>query len=683
MTDPDDRLEQLFGEASKLPLPARDGFLDRACGADDRLKARLKRLLQSADRADTEGFLAPRPGPGLTPGTCVGHYKLLREIGSGSTGTVYEARHVEMHTRCAVKVLHPSHARNVRLRDRFRRELSAVGKVRHPNVVAGLDASTNGEHCYLVTEYLDGASLRDALGVASPFPLGVACETARQIACGLSALADCDLVHRDLSPSNVFLTTGGVVKLLDFGLVRLLTPGPHPQDWPTEPGTSLGNPAYMAPEQQRLASGADTRSDLYSLGCVLYQMLGGCVPFGDAGDVPREDYPRRHPAQTPTPISALRPDLDPALVRLVAMLLANEPDDRPQTPGEVVSALRPFADATGLREFVGRLPQPACPTEEPATIPPAGHGRRKYFGGGVLGFSATLVGVGVLSAGLFFAARGRPPAGDPLSGTTRATAPPAEIENSIGMRLRLIPAGEFVMGSPPGEWARMNRDGVETQHRVVVPRPAYAGVFEVTQGEYRRVTGTNPSHFAPTGLGAGQVADLRWEQLPVDSVSSLDAGEFCRQLSARPEERAAGRVYRLPTEEEWEYACRAGTTTPFHVGESLSSLQANVHPDPVYRGVQQVGPDRGRPVPVGSFPANAFGLHDMHGNVLEWTTTVVPGHPERRITRGGHWFLAARDGRSASRGFDRDDGGIAFGANAGAAGPQYGFRVWCDVPASE
>ncbi len=676
MPDPDDRLERLFGEASDLPAPERAGFLDRACGSDDRLKARLERLLRSSDRADAEGFLAPQAGSRLPPGTRVGHYKLLREIGSGSTGTVYEARHDEMHTRCAVKVLHPSHARSAQVRGRFRRELSAVGAVRHPNVVAGLDASTSGEHCYLVTEYLAGASLRDALGVASPFPVGVACEIARQVACGLSALAGCGLVHRDLSPSNVFLTTDGSVKLLDFGLVRVLTPGPRPEQWLTEPGSPLGNPAYTAPEQHRLSAEADARSDLYSLGCVLYQMLAGFVPFGDRGDLRREEFPPKHAAETPTPVATLRPGIDPALADLVAALLAKRPGDRPQTPAAVAAALQPFADEPGFRAFARTLATPVHPAGEPSTLTPDLRRRSRRW---------LLLLVPILLVVAFGVASVVPPSSAP-TGTAENPSPqsdPAEITNSIGMRLRRLPAGEFVMGSPPGEWARMDRGGVETQRRVVVPRPAYAGVFEVTQGEYRTVTGINPSHFGPTGLGAGPVAAFPWDRLPVDSVSWFDATEFCRKLAARPEERAAGRAYRLPSEEEWEYACRAGTTTAFHFGDSLSSLQANIHPDPIYPGVQQAGSSRGHPLPVGTFPANAFGLHDPHGNVMEWTATVVPNAHDRRLIRGGHGLLAARDCRSAARASHADDGGIALGADAGAAGPQYGFRVWCDLEARE
>lgn len=310
---PDERLECLLDEAARLPPPERKAYLDRECAADLPLRNRIERLLRSLNLAAAEGFLATATTatPALTPGTQIGHYKLLRAIGSGSTGTVYEARHVEMHRRCAVKVLHPSHARNAQVRSRFRRELFAVGKIHHANVVAGIDASTTGEHCYLVTDYLVGASLRDALGGASRFPVGVACEIARQIGWGLTALAEQELVHRDLSPSNVFLTADGGVKLLDFGLVRLLTPVLQPEHWLTEPGASLGNPAYMAPEQHLLPSRADIRSDLYSLGCVLYQMLAGCVPFGDRGELRRDGFPEKHAVETPTPVAALRPCLAP------------------------------------------------------------------------------------------------------------------------------------------------------------------------------------------------------------------------------------------------------------------------------------------------------------------------------------------------------------------------------------
>ena len=159
-----------------------------------------------------------------------------------------------------------------------------------------------------------------------------------------------------------------------------------------------------------------------------------------------------------------------------------------------------------------------------------------------------------------------------------------ETVNSIGMKLVLIPPGEFMMGSPRQEFDSLVREYPtrkklfeleQPQHRVRITKPYYLGLYEVTQGEYERVMGTNPSAFSRSGDRSEQVSGQDTSRFPVERVSWEEAVEFCRRLSALPEERAAGRVYRLPTEAEWEFACRAGTTTPFHFGSQLNGRETN------------------------------------------------------------------------------------------------------------
>ena len=197
----------------------------------------------------------------------------------------------------------------------------------------------------------------------------------------------------------------------------------------------------------------------------------------------------------------------------------------------------------------------------------------------------------------------------------------ASLENSIGMKLVPIKAGEFLMGSKNefGRWAH------EHQHKVRLSGPFHIGAFEVTQGEYAKGMGSNPSHFSAAGAGKEKVKEFDAGKLPVDSVSWEEAVEFCRKLSELPAEKEAGRVYRLPTEAQWEYACRAGTSTPFHYGEQLSSKMANfdgntpyLKREEVIKGVDPAtiaGPNLKRTVPVGSYEPKAWGLYDMHGNV--------------------------------------------------------------------
>ncbi len=229
---------------------------------------------------------------------------------------------------------------------------------------------------------------------------------------------------------------------------------------------------------------------------------------------------------------------------------------------------------------------------------------------------------------------------------------PVELTNSVGIKLNLIPPGEFTMGSPEDE---VDRDEKERSHRVRITAPFYLGVYEVTQAEYNRVIGTNPSYFRSQGGGKELVSGMETDRFPVENVTWETVDEFCRKLSALPEEEAAGRAYRLPTEAEWEYACRAGTTTAYGFGEAFDAGRANSagHEDWIKRSCE-----------VGSYAPNAFGLYDMHGNVMEWCRDWSgdyqdspvddpqgPSLGKLRVLRGGSWSILNTWCRSAQRGF--------------------------------
>jgi len=221
---------------------------------------------------------------------------------------------------------------------------------------------------------------------------------------------------------------------------------------------------------------------------------------------------------------------------------------------------------------------------------------------------------------------------------------PKEITNSIGMKLVLIPKGTFMMGSPETEKGRQEN---ETQHEVTISKDYYLGVHEVTQAQYETVMGKNPSHFQGAIVG-NENADL-----PVENVSWDDAVEFCKKLSDLPEEKKAGRVYRLPTEAQWENACRAGSKTAYLFDDEEGLL-------PEYGWFNRNSSNRTHT--VGLLEPNAWGLYDMHGNVWEWCSDWYVEYPQGavrnptgpkvgsdRVCRGGSWNGVASYCRSALR----------------------------------
>jgi uncharacterized protein (TIGR02996 family) len=228
------------------------------------------------------------------------------------------------------------------------------------------------------------------------------------------------------------------------------------------------------------------------------------------------------------------------------------------------------------------------------------------------------------------------------------------ITAAVGMRLALIPAGTFLMGSPETEAQRYADEGL--RHPVTLTRPFYLGVYPVTQQQFQIVLNRNPSHFTVERRGG--------PNHPVERVSWADAVEFCRRLSEMPTEKEAGRVYRLPTEAEWEHACRAGSMSPFWWGETITALQANFDGTAPYTGSPRSAFLQ-RTTPVGSYRPNPFGLYDMHGNIWEWcadwlatdyygrSPAVDPQGPDAgsgRVVRGGSWFSPGTGCRSAHRG---------------------------------
>jgi formylglycine-generating enzyme required for sulfatase activity len=183
--------------------------------------------------------------------------------------------------------------------------------------------------------------------------------------------------------------------------------------------------------------------------------------------------------------------------------------------------------------------------------------------------------------------------------------------NSLGMQLVLIPPGEFMMGTPPHRGPIGNTD--EQYHRVRITRPFYLGVYTVTQAEYEKLIGENPSAFSRSGKDRIKVKGQDTSRFPIESIAWDEANEFCQKLG-----KQEGKTYALPTEAQWEYACRAGTTTPFYFGPHIDSTMANCQGSDNFMVAPVPGSYLERTTTVGSYKPNAFGLYDMLGNVSQW-----------------------------------------------------------------
>jgi serine/threonine-protein kinase len=299
----------------------------------------------------------------LEAGAQLGAYSIVRPLGAGGMGVVYLARHRHIGRDAAIKVLLPELTQNEDIVARFLTEARATAAIRHPGIVEILDCDIDPTgRAYIVMEYLRGESLAQCLarahGALSNLPSIVS--VGGQIAGALAAAHARGIVHRDLKPDNVFLAVDGapgtpiVVKILDFGIAKLITGNNEGAQNKTRTGSMLGTPAYMSPEQARDASAIDDRADIYALGCILFEMAAGRPPFVRPG---AGEVMIAHVVELPPRLSTLAPMVDPALESLVAQMLEKDPAARPQTMSDVL---------TRLEALVGGRPAPLMTAIMPA-----------------------------------------------------------------------------------------------------------------------------------------------------------------------------------------------------------------------------------------------------------------------------------------------------------------------------
>jgi len=668
-------------------------------------------------------------------------WRIVRELGRGGFGVVYEAEDVKLGRTVAVKVLDPTMAAREDLLRRFRREVALMRELTHQRVVRVYDyREETAQHLALITmECIKGCDVRVLHALArqggAPMPLPLALSIFQQTLEALGAAHEKGVIHRDVTPGNILLAGGSAadlltnpesdprVKLVDFGIAGLIE-----RTELSAKSRVLGTAAYVAPEVLDPDAEIKPEADTYGAGAVIYEMLTGKTPMVTGF----------------SPIEDLRPDLPSGVAAVINAAIRAQPDRRP-TPGQALADLR-----RGRKPSDGEARQAGEPKTHTKALPASGGqpGTKPSRVSPLIILVLLAVLVPVLVALGLKAGRGwiifppteptpqsivtltptpileavqnlQPtavsiqqhqevivptPSTTPIAIPTQTPVPapsPRPTEKSkatqvqrrpptpvptampspiptvvptvipsptptpkpaglgagakwrdpaVGMSFRAIPAGTFEMGSPVGE---KGRDRGERQHRVTITRGFWMGETEVTQGQWKAVMGSNPSYFPRCGADC-PVEQVSWFAVVrfANALSRKAGFEQCYQISGETVtfKGLSCTGYRLPTEAEWEYAARAGTTDRYPGGNDFDAVGWSN--DNSGRETRQVGTKR----------ANAWGLHDMSGNVWEWvwdwkgmypsaavTDPTGPSSGFGRVMRGGSWYGSAESCRSAVR----------------------------------
>ena len=400
--------------------------------ADDTAIGRLRMPLSGesvlAEPQLQDALAAAMGMPARTPDAAdmpemLGEYRLIAELGRGGMGRVYKALHTKLDRTVAIKVLPRGRAGEDHATNRFAREMKAVGRLAHPNIVHAYDAREIDGTAVLIMELVDGLDLAEivrrtiearsasepgiearsasergncahSLARRASIPVPDACELVRQTALALQCAHDHGLVHRDIKPSNIMLARSGEVKLLDLGLARFLAgdcpsfcidkngtvPFPAAVEEMTGTGQAMGTADYMAPEQASDSRTVDIRADIYSLGCTFYKLLTGRAPFSGPEYRTTLDKLNAHVNQPAPPVRQIVPEVPQGLATVLDRMLAKDPSARFATPAEVAEAVAPFcagADLPALLKCAESSP-PLAPGDD--NNPPSPSGRAMPFG---------------------------------------------------------------------------------------------------------------------------------------------------------------------------------------------------------------------------------------------------------------------------------------------------------------
>jgi len=602
-------------------------------------------------------------------GKTIGNLRIVKELGKGGMGVVYLAEHMRLDKKFAVKSLSPELTQDPLFRERFYHEAKNQSQLDHVNIVQATDFFEDYDQFFLVMEYVDGMALSELIQQKGKLSKAEALPILRDVLAGLGFAHSKGIIHRDIKPANIMISRDGRARIMDFGIAILAG-----EKRLTGTGRNIGSPWYMSPEQIARPKEIDYRSDIYSLGVVLFEMLTGIVPFD--GETEFSVHNQHINAPPPDPLT-LNPAIGEGCSRIILRALAKSPDQRFQSCKEFWQEIKACESKhlSEIPEATLELPTALAGENRPRKIPTGGKGMKMSL----IGASIAVVVAAILVV-VFISVRSKPvqvatppPAvarqddgsagvasGGPGNNTVKPDAwgikPQPEVslpvsaqqeisgttfrdtlkDGTQGPEMVKIPAGTFTMGDAWGE----GETDEKPAHQVVIAKPFALGKYEVTFNDYDVFARQNHRQL-PEDNGWGR------DQRPVIFVSWENAAAYAEWLSQQ-----TGKRYRLPTEAEWEYAARSGGTEDKWAGTSNAEELDNFawHTDN----------SDGKTQPVGRRTPNALGLYDMSGNVYEWVqdcwnrgyvgaptngSAWESGDCGRRVIRGGSYFNKPEDVR--------------------------------------
>jgi eukaryotic-like serine/threonine-protein kinase len=619
----------------------------------------------------------------------VGKYIISNEISRGGMGIIFLGKHVTLNRYAAIKMLFPHLAGEANFVKRFREETNAMSKVKHSNIVDIYDYEEAHGTYFIIMEVVVGRSVESYLKEVGPMTPGAAARIIRQVLDALEYAHEKGVLHRDIKPSNIMIDQNGLVKVLDFGIAKIIG-----GENLTQTGFVVGSPHYISPEQAQGES-VGQASDLYSVAVVLFQMLAGRPPFVSETPV---GVIMAHIKDAPPKVRKFNPNISPSLEKFVLKGLEKKPENRYQTAKEMREAMDKIilpAEYVPVDLLVSPAQKAELQAEATSLMSasPAGESPDIRSGSGVkstpsnrkfslisvvdygiliisdvlhlswrktAGWTALLL---IVAAGIWLSVsiKGRTFVSDSYhSISQRFASQPRQAEtpspfilaipqhlpdrfgNILGIDFELIPSGTFTMGGKPGTTGALD----DTPDHEVLLDAYMISRSEITNRQYSMFV--RDTGYAPPANWPSHEYESGQSSYPVTNVSWFDANVYCQWLS-----RKTGLTFRLPTEAEWERAANSGGKYPW--GDRWTGKNANT----IEAGLA-------KPSEAGAFSSDnsLSGIKDMGGNVREWVNDnysmsayAIPARKnpqgpdtgDKRVVRGGAFDLGYQDARITRR----------------------------------